>query len=200
MESSQAFSEEINMHSLIPRMLEILIKSAGASKGAIVLIENEHWMVYIVDHQKLYKSELLSIRFEETNSLPKSIIRLTMRTREVLRSKYIDMEHVLRKDPYFERDYPKGLMCLPMVNKYDKLMGCLYLESFHHEDALSRHDLETLQLILGQTAAAIENAKLFDDLKKAKQEAESMNKLKTTFLSVMSHELKTPSTVFFGFC
>jgi PAS domain S-box-containing protein len=53
--------------------------------------------------------------------------------------------------------------------------------------------------IVGVSTDITDQARMEEDLKKAKEAAESANRAKTTFLANMSHELKTPLNAIIGF-
>ena len=56
-----------------------------------------------------------------------------------------------------------------------------------------------LMAIARQMGIALENRQLFDDLKTSRDELEKANKVKSEFLSVISHEVRTPLTSILGY-
>jgi PAS domain S-box-containing protein len=56
-----------------------------------------------------------------------------------------------------------------------------------------------LTAIARQMGIALENKEMFDNLRASRDELEKANKIKDDFLSVMSHELKTPLVVVIGY-
>jgi PAS domain S-box-containing protein len=77
------------------------------------------------------------------------------------------------------------LVCVPVVNRAGTMIGTLGVYDPIVERDFGRRDVESLQLLAHQVAIAIENARL--------------NEMKDSFLSVVSHELKTPVTSIKGF-
>ena len=67
-------------------------------------------------------------------------------------------------------------------------LGYFDEEQKHHLTAIAR-----------QMGIALENKELFDNLRASRDELEKANKIKDDFLSVMSHELKTPLVVVIGY-
>ncbi len=93
------------------------------------------------------------------------------------------------------------------------LIGALALGAKQTGEPYNAQDLDVLNTLSGQTAVALENARLFDDLNRLNREIGQLNeelmgvntrlakldKAKTDFLNITSHELRTPLTQVRGY-
>jgi signal transduction histidine kinase len=86
---------------------------------------------------------------------------------------------------------------IPLIAK-DEVVGVL---SFYtrEEHEFGSEEVDFLTTLAGQAAIAIYNSDLYEQTKKQAVELQRSNKVKDEFLSVMSHELKTPLNVVLGY-
>ena len=102
------------------------------------------------------------------------------------------------KDPEFFRKH--GLISylgVPLIAK-GEVLGVL---SFYtkREHQFSAKEVEFLATLAAQAAIAIQNSRLFENLRRHAEELRQANTVKDEFLSVMSHELRTPLSVVMGY-
>jgi signal transduction histidine kinase len=86
---------------------------------------------------------------------------------------------------------------IPLIAK-GKSLGVLGLFS-KEEHRFSDQEISFLSTLADQAAIAIQNSQLHEEMKQQAQALEKSNKVKDEFLSVMSHELRSPLIAIMGY-
>jgi PAS domain S-box-containing protein len=91
----------------------------------------------------------------------------------------------------------RSYLAIPVVSRSSGVLGGLF---FGHSkpDVFTESAERVIAGLAAQAAIAIDNARLFDAVKKARESAEAANQLKDEFLATVSHELRTPLNAVLG--
>jgi len=80
-----------------------------------------------------------------------------------------------------------------------KVIGVLEALNKTGDGVVTQDDMHTLSTLAAHAAIAIENARLVTDIQKAYEELSELDRLKSDFVAIVSHELQTPLTVILGY-
>ncbi|OUL30749.1 serine/threonine protein kinase [Nostoc sp. RF31YmG] len=164
MKASQALSGEIVLDKLLAKLMHIVIESAGAEIGFLIL--EDSGKLFIKASGSIGKNEInvqQPIPVESSEQLPISVINYVHRTQQYVVLNNATREGVFTTDSYVINHKPKSILSTPIVNQ-GKVIGILYLENNLTVGAFTPQRLEVLQLLSSQAAISIENARLYNDL------------------------------------
>ncbi|GBE93121.1 trifunctional serine/threonine-protein kinase/ATP-binding protein/sensor histidine kinase [Nostoc cycadae] len=177
--ASQALSGEIEMEQLLSTLMQLVMENAGASKSALILIEDNNLELKVIAISSSANFSSISTQFpsidvESSNDVPITLMKYVNRTKEVFVVDDAKTVDFLTGDRYIMREPPKSLLCIPIINQ-GKLLGILYLENNLTTGAFTRDRVEVLKLLTTQAAISLENAILYKNLAQANQNLEEYN-------------------------
>jgi signal transduction histidine kinase len=91
-----------------------------------------------------------------------------------------------------------SLMGVPLKIK-ERCIGVLEAINKRDGASFSEEDVETLSTLAAQAAVAIENARLVTALRDAYDELEKLDRMKSDFIAIASHELRSPLGLILGY-
>jgi signal transduction histidine kinase/HAMP domain-containing protein len=103
------------------------------------------------------------------------------------------------RDARFDRNLISHLVGVPLTQgkQVAGVIGMAYNPGSRQK--LGREQVELLNRFAQLASIALDNARLFEELQRARKEAEAANEAKSAFLASVSHELRTPLTSVLGF-
>lgn len=91
-----------------------------------------------------------------------------------------------------------SLLILPLRTRRETL-GALVIAANDPARAMTDENLPLAELLAERAALAVENSKLYTEQVEARKKVEDLSRLKDEFLSIASHELRTPVTSIKGY-
>jgi signal transduction histidine kinase/ActR/RegA family two-component response regulator len=99
---------------------------------------------------------------------------------------------------FMEKIEVHSLVVSPLLVK-KKAIGVLVLAKVAQGDLFAPGDVELLLVLSGQAAIAIENASLFEEIQHAYQGLQKLDHMKSEFINIAAHELRTPLGILLGY-
>src|SRR5262249_21050798 len=89
-----------------------------------------------------------------------------LRTRQSLILDDARQSQLFAADPYVQRRQPRSVLCLPLVER-GRLVGLLYLENNLAPATFTAQRIAVLELLASQAAISLENARLYEELRRS---------------------------------
>ncbi len=183
--ASNAIASEIQLNQLLATLMAILIESAGAQTGYLLLPTNlssyEDWRIEAI--KTIYDESVavmqaipIDLVIGDRNSasislVPVSLINYVIRTRERIVLNNATQVGDFQNDPWIVQHQLKSIICMPMLNQ-GNLVAIVILENNLITDAFTPERIEILNLLSSQAAISILKARLLkqqDELNRSLQ-------------------------------
>ncbi len=163
---SQAVSGEILLSKLIDTLMRIALEHAGAERGLLILRRGNDWRI---EAEATTGHDAITVRLlgksPTPSELPDTVLKYVLRTKESVILDDASATNQFSADPYIGQKHLRSVLCLPLV-KQGTLTGVLYLENNLASHVFTPVRIEVLKLLASQAAISLENACLYDDLRK----------------------------------
>jgi PAS domain S-box-containing protein len=162
---SQTLSGEMVLEKLIDRLMRAAIEHAGAERGLLIFPES---LELQIGAEATVRGEDVAILVGERGvripaTLPESLIRYSMRTREAVILDDASSQSPFSADPYIVQRHTRSIICLPLINQ-GKIIGILYLENDLAPGVFTPKRITVLKVLASQAAILLENTRLYRDL------------------------------------
>ncbi len=127
MAASEIIGTETAISCLMDNLMEIVLKSAGARKGCLILRHENKWVVEARVSVSPAK-DFEPVAFEECDDLPLNLIRYVIRTGKDMVFDHAYISKLFGNDDYIRNHQVKSALCIPMIHE-DNTVGILFLEN-----------------------------------------------------------------------
>ncbi|GEM_PF-154692 len=172
--ASQAISGEIILDKLLGRLGQVMLEYAGARKAVILLNRDGNLEIGAessLDGEGGLQSIALSppTPLASASSLSGSIVKYVSRTKQRLLLDDAMADARFSQDEYIIAHRCKSVFCLPLLRQTE-LVAVVCLENDLVVGAFTADRLEILEVLAAQAAVSLDNARLYDDLKRENEE------------------------------
>lgn len=193
-------SRELNSATTLQKLLTYIIREAAAlidvEAASILLYDARTRQLFFMAASNDLHQEMANTPVPLENSIAGAVL---------LANKPLIVNDV-SQDPRWNRNVDQAIdfstrdiLGVPMRNVKKRPVGVL--EAINKLDAspFSPEDVETLSILADIAGVAVEKARLIEELRRANQELNQLDQLKSNFIAIASHELRTPLAVILGY-
>src|SRR4030095_4900523 len=165
MKVSQAISGGMMLEPLIDSLMRSAIEHAGAERGLLIRPLGDH---FLIEAEAATSGDAIAVHqtgvsTSATVSLPESVVRYVIRTRQDVIIDDAGAENPFSADPYILQHRVRSILCLPLIDQAN-LTGVLYLENGLAARVFTPARTIVLKLLASRAAISLENSRLYRDL------------------------------------
>ena len=162
--AAQALSSELDPARVVGRLMELVLQTAGAQQGVLVL--NAGDVLSVVARLSVEGARIetgLPEPLAHSLGVAATVVEFVARSREpvVLSDAHSDKQ--FGSDPYLTQHAVRSLLALPLTHQ-GRLVGVLYLEHRDAPSAFPPARVALLSVLASQAAIAVENARLYSNV------------------------------------
>jgi signal transduction histidine kinase len=187
---SKAMVTILDLKSLSKRIIETITQTMGVEKASLFFLNEERGGYYLLESKNIKIASFPPV-LSKGDPLPQYLekIKEIIIREELIKGTTIpEINDIVDTLTRLEAE-----VTIPLISK-GQLIGMINLSHKFNKDIYSHEDIELLSTLANQTAIAVENARLYDDLKKSKSYIRRADRLASlgTLTAGIAHEIRNP--------
>ena len=189
-EFSRAMVSILDLQALSKKIVEAIMQTMGVEKSSLFLWNEEKGGYSLIESRNI-KMTASTPQIPKDDPFPHYLRKMgEIIIREELEKgvSLPEINEVIRKMSLLEAE-----VSIPLISK-GQLIGMINLGYKFTKDIYSHEDIELLSTLANQTAIAVENARLYEDLKRSKSYIRRADRLASlgTLTAGLAHEIRNP--------
>ncbi len=187
---SKAMVTILDLGSLSQRIIDTITQTMGVEKASIFLLNEEKggFDLFESKNVKMTSSTRLLPKGDPLPYYLQKIREIIIREELIKGGNIPELNSVINQLSLLEAE-----VSIPFISR-GQLIGMINLSHKFNKDIYSHEDIELLSTLANQTAIAIENARLYEDLKKSKSYIRRADRLASLGILTagLAHEIRNP--------
>ena len=164
--ATETIAQEQGLSNLLKSLIEIIIESAGAQYGMLLLKENDSLLIQAENSiDSAVVNVLQNTPYENSTTIVQAVVNYVIRSNEPIVLDNAQESSIFGHDASVIARDVKSVLCAPIIFN-GELKGVIYLENNTFSAMFTKDKIELLKHLGGQIAISIENALMYDNLEK----------------------------------
>jgi signal transduction histidine kinase len=178
----------LDLQSLSKRVIETITQTMGVENASLFLLNEEKEGYYLFESKNIKIDSSLLPKGDPLPHYLQKVGEIIIREELIKRDNIPELKNVVDKMSLLEAE-----VSIPLISK-GQLVGMINLSHKFNKDIYSHEDIELLSTLANQMAIAIENARLYEDLKRSKSYMRRADRLASlgTLTAGLAHEIRNP--------
>jgi signal transduction histidine kinase len=196
-EVSQAVNSSLELVKVLPTIIKHACAMAYAAGGTIYVYDKATGaFLPEAGHHNMSEEDIALIR-PQLIRLGDGVVGECAERREAVQIADLKLAAVSPPVDALLRAGVRAVLAVPLLHQ-DEVIGAMVVRR-KHPGAFSPNIIRLLEAFAAQSAFAVHNARLFDEIAQKSRELEVASAHKSQFVANMSHELRTPLAAILGY-
>jgi len=185
---SKAMISILDIESLSKKIIETICQTMGVEKASLFLWDEEKGEYRLVESKNVSLSTPTLPRDDSLARYLKKFGEIIVREELAKGTNIPELKNVVAEMSSLEAE-----VSIPFISK-GQLIGMMNLSHKFNREIYSHEDIDLLSTLANQTAIAVENARLYEDLKRSKSYIRRADRLASlgTLTAGLAHEIRNP--------